>query len=265
MTNCNGTLADRCLERYIQGNLPEREAREFEEHFFDCPECLAQVQAMEAVTAGLARHPVKIAKAPIPWPTRAGALVAIAAMLLVGILSYRSFQPKAAQPAVAVSPKPSPISPQPPSSTQPSSPLSASNALSQLADLTLPAFHAPSLRGQSENLHFESGMKAYSAHDCQGAEKALSQVPAQDDEALAAQFYTGACQMHGGELAAAQATLRKVDAAGDSPEQEAALYYLAQIALAREDSTAARHYLARTISLHGDFEQRARLELNKVK
>ena len=70
--------------------------------------------------------------------------------------------------------------------------------------------------------------------------------------------------MHGGELAAAQATLRKVDAAGDSPQQEAALYYLAQVALARQDSTAARHYLARTISLHGDFEQQARLELNKV-
>jgi hypothetical protein len=259
MTNCNGTLADRCLERYIQGNLPEHEAREFEEHFFDCPDCLAQVEAIEAVTAEFARHPLKIAKAPIPWPVRAGGIVAIAATLLIGILSYRTFQPKPAQPAVAVSPKPAPVSP------QPSTPFQAVSALSQLADLTLPAFRAPSLRGESENLHFEDGMKAFSADDCHGAEKALSQVPAQDQEALAAQFYTGVCQMHSGELAAAQSTLRKVDTAGDSPEQEAALYYLAQVALAREDSTVARHYLARTISLHGDFEQRARLELNKVK
>ena len=262
MTNCNGTLADRCLERYIQGNLPEHEAREFEEHFFDCPECLAKVEALEAVTAEIARHPVKIARAPIPWPARAGALVAIAALLLIGVLSYRNFQSKPAQPEVAVSPKAVPVSPQPPSSTKASS---ASNAVSQLADLTLPAFRAPSLRGESENLHFEEGMKAYSAHDCQGAERALAQVGAQDEEALAAQFYTGVCQMHDGDLAAAQATLRKVDAAGDSPEQEAALYYLAQVALAREDSAGARHSLARTISLHGDFEQRARVELNKVK
>jgi TolA-binding protein len=265
MTNCIGTLADRCLERYIQGNLPEHEAREFEEHFFDCPECLAQVQAMEAVTAGLARHPVKIAKAPIPWPVRAGVLVAIAATLLIGIVSFRTFLPKAAQPAVAVSSKPGPVSPQPVTSPQLASPSSVSNAPAQLADLTLPAFRAPSLRGESENLHFEAGMKAYAAQDCQGAQKALSQVAPQDEEALAAQFYTGVCQMHDGELAAAQATLRKVDAAGDSPEQEAALYYLAQVALARQDSAAARHYLARTISLHGDFEQRARVELNKVK
>jgi hypothetical protein len=265
MTNCNETLVDRCLERYIQGNLPEHEAREFEEHFFDCPECLSQVEAIQAVTAELARHPVKIAKAPIPWPARAGGLVAIAAMLLIGILGYRAFLPKPAQPAVAVSPKPVPVSPQTPSSPQPASPSQTVNALSQLADLTLPAFRAPSLRGESENLYFEDGMKAYSAHDCQGAEKALSQVPAQDQEALAAQFYRGVCQMHDGELAAAQETLRKVDAAGDSPQQEAALYYLAQVALVREDSTTARHYLARTIGLHGDFERRARLELNKVK
>jgi len=44
---------------------------------------------------------------------------------------------------------------------------------------------------------------------------------------------------------------------GDSPQQEAALYYLAQIALVHNDPTTARHYLARTIALRGDFERRA--------
>jgi hypothetical protein len=53
--------------------------------------------------------------------------------------------------------------------------------------------------------------------------------------------------------------------AGDSPQQEAAFYYLAQIALADNDATAARHYLSQTISLHGDFEKRAHAELNQLR
>jgi len=71
--------------------------------------------------------------------------------------------------------------------------------------------------------------------------------------------------MKDSNLPAATKTLRSVADAGDSPQQEAALYYLAQVALAGNDATTARHFLARTISLHGDFEGRARAQLSQIR
>jgi anti-sigma factor RsiW len=256
MTDCTGTLTDRWLERYIQGSLPEHEALQFEEHYFECPACLAQVEALQAVTRKLGSVPRTPAKAPIPWPIRIAALTAIAAMLVVGFFTFRVKRPSP-QPAVAAVPT-APVA-------QPAPPSLAAAAVSRLADLTLPAFHMPTLRGQAGDPHFAAGMKAYTSQDCSGAVKALAQVPAHDDDSLAAQFFTGVCQMHDGDLGAANRILESVAKAGDSPQQEAALYYLAQVALERNDAAMARHYLTRTVALHGDFESRAHSELAKIR
>ena len=70
--------------------------------------------------------------------------------------------------------------------------------------------------------------------------------------------------MHAGKLATAESTLRHVAAAGDSPQQEAAWYYLAQIALARSDAETARRDLGRVVALHGDFEQAANTQLKQI-
>jgi hypothetical protein len=256
MTDCNGTLTDRWIESYIQGTLPEQEAQQFEEHYFDCPACLAQVEALQAVTRKLGSVPRTPAKAPIPWPMRIAALTAIAAMLVIGFFAFRMKRPSP-QPAVAAVPKAPAVQPAPPSL--------AAATVSRLADLTLPAFHTSTLRGETGDPHFEAGMKAYTSQNCPGAVKALSKVPADDEDSLAARFFTGICQMHDGDLAAATRILESVAKAGDSPQQEAALYYLAQVALERNDAATARHYLTRTVSLHGDFESRAHSELAKIR
>ena len=258
MTDCTGTLTDRWLERYIQGTLPEHEAQQFEEHYFECPDCLAQVVALQAVTRRLGTQPRMPVKAPIPWPIRVTALTAIAAMLLIGFIVFRVKRTSPPQQAVAVAPtapvtKPAPL------------PSLAASAVSRLADLTMPAFQARTLRGQSGDLNFDSGMKAYTRQDCRSAVKALAQVPAHGEDSLAARFFMGVCQMRDEDLGAASRTLESVANGGDSPQQEAALYYLAQVALERNDAGAARRYLARTVSLHGDFESRARAELTKIR
>jgi hypothetical protein len=129
---------------------------------------------------------------------------------------------------------------------------------SQLADLALPPYLASNLRGESKDARFEAGMKEYANGNCRGALVALSQVPAESTEARAAKFYSGACQMRLGDFASATGVLRKIADAGDSPQQEAALYGLAQIALAGNYPATAHAYLLRTISLRGDLEQRAR-------
>jgi len=254
MTLCTGTPAERSLERYMQGTLPEFEARSFEEHYFDCPVCLAQVEALQAVTAQLANRPVELPKPAskrlFAWPVLA-ALGSIAAAALVGYLAFRTtHQPPLTATALTV--------PAAPSATPP--PVS----IASLADLSLPPFQASQLRGETPDPSFEAGMKSYIKHDCPHAIRSLSHVAPRSDEALAARFYAGVCQVKQGSLEDASATLRKVEAAGDSPQQEAALYYLAQIALVHGDTTAARRSLTHTISLHGDFEARARAQLDKL-
>jgi hypothetical protein len=273
MTHCTGAPAELWLERYIQGTLPDAECQQFEEHYFDCPVCLAQVEALQAVRARLAELPASEAavqqpplnqpatkkRAPlISWPTAAASIVALAASLLIVFLSYHFLLPNFLPPTVVIETGPqTPATSQPPANSR-TPPSQSSSSLIQLADLTLPPFRSATLRGESENADFVSGMKAYAAGNCRAALTALDRISAAGRDALEAEFYSGVCQMHLGNLPAAAATLQRVTVAGDSPQQEAAFYYLAQIALARNDRPSARQALERTLALHGDFEQRAR-------
>lgn len=258
MTHCTGEPAERWLTAYIEGNLPEEEALLFEEHYFDCPACLAQVEALQAVALQVRNQPRSPLKRPIAWPIQFAALGAIAAMLMVSLVVLRARREAHQQATAAAQPAPQqPVSPA-------QAPSAAPAAVTQLADLALPAFLASNLRGESRNPDFEAGMKAYAERDCVGAVNALARVPAEDDDARAARFYSGVCQMHAGDLAGASQRLRSIAAAGDSPQQEAAYYYLAQIALAGNDPPAARGYLTHAVRLRGDFEARARAELIRM-
>jgi predicted Zn-dependent protease len=107
-------------------------------------------------------------------------------------------------------------------------------------------------------------MKLYSAGNCTAAVQALAHVRANSSDALAAQFYTGVCSMHMGMLDSADSTLRRVAAAGDSPQEEDAWYYLAQIALARSAAAPARQDLEKVIALHGDLERAAKKQLGQI-
>jgi hypothetical protein len=90
MTHCTGTPAEQLLESYLQGTLSEAEARGFEEHYFDCPVCLAQAEALQSVAMKLKGLPMPPEKKPIPWPRRAGLWGAIAATLVVGFIGIRA-------------------------------------------------------------------------------------------------------------------------------------------------------------------------------
>ena len=89
MTNCTGTPAEQWLQSYLAGTLPDFEARRFEEHYFDCPACLAQVEALQAVAFKLGSQPRKALRSPIAWPIRWSALATIAALLMLGFFTFR--------------------------------------------------------------------------------------------------------------------------------------------------------------------------------
>jgi hypothetical protein len=262
MTDCTGAPAEQLVESYLLGTLPEDEALKFEEHYFECPVCLAQVEALQAVAGKLRSEPRRQKRTVLSWPIRFAALGSIAAALVVGFFALRSGH-QSQPPMVAQTP--AVPTPQSGATAQPKASTAAAAAVSQLADLALPVFRAANLRGENGSAQFAAGMTAYANQDCPGAVKALAKVPATDEDARAARFYSGVCEIHDGNLDAAAKTLKSVANAGDSPQQEAALYFLAQVALKRNDAAEARPYLTRTVSLHGDFEKRAHAELNQLR
>lgn len=256
MTDCIGAPAREWLERYVDGTLPEAESERFENHYFDCAVCLAELQAVQAAQEQLRLNPV------VAQPRRARVLRwpmvvsfgAMAAALVGGYLTLQTYHqhPGATQAAR-------------PATAQPSSPAGQPGVeLAQLADLHLPSYHESTLRGEGQDAAFERGMKQYEAGDCAGAATTLAHVAANNPNGLAAQFYSGACRMRIGDYAAASDLLQRVADAGDSPQQESAWYYLAQIALIRSDSAAARQDLNHVIALHGDLESQAGKQLARL-
>ena len=93
MTHCTGRPAEQLLESYLQGALNDAEAQGFEEHFFDCPVCLAQVEALQAVTHRLAKEPRLQSRKPIAWPVPPRLWGAIAATLVCGFIGLCAWHP----------------------------------------------------------------------------------------------------------------------------------------------------------------------------
>ena len=59
MTSCARTADVDFIERYVLGQMDEAEQASFEEHYFECPDCLAAVQALQAAQTVLREGPPK--------------------------------------------------------------------------------------------------------------------------------------------------------------------------------------------------------------
>jgi hypothetical protein len=254
MTDCIGAPAREWLERYVDGTLPDAEAQQFEEHYFECSVCLTELQALQAARKQLEQHPVSAPprRRVLSWPVLVS-FGAMAAALLIGYLTVRTLRHPEPAGTLAVAPP-----------TKSNEAGQAAQQIAQLADLQLPVYRVATLRDGSEGTAFERGMKQYAAGDCTGARRTLAKVDAQGPDGLAAQFYSGVCAMHAGDFTGASSLLRSVASTGDSPEQESAWYYLAQISLARSDAADARQELDHVLSLHGDLEDQARKQLAQL-
>ena len=270
MSNCIGAPAREWLEQYVEGTLPEAEAERFENHYFECPVCLGELQAIQAAQEALRRHPVpieapkRIFEWPVSWRPIAS-FGALAAALVVGFFGYRVMEhgPQTGGNAAMVQPAPTPV-PQPQPKAPEGQPATQVADLAAIADLRLPQYQPPVLRDGTAESAFEHGMKQYIAGDCPGATQTLSKVDKNGPDGLAAQFYSAVCRMHAGDLSAAAGMLRQIALAGDSAYQESAYYYLAQIALSESNAAEARRDLNHVVSLRGDLVHQARRQLSEI-
>ncbi|HSS49155.1 MAG TPA: zf-HC2 domain-containing protein, partial [Thermoanaerobaculia bacterium] len=82
--------AGNVAERYVTGRLSPEDAASFEEHYLDCPSCIARVEAAERLQRGLRRLAEEAAvRAPGPplrsprWSRSPRLALAAAAVLAV--------------------------------------------------------------------------------------------------------------------------------------------------------------------------------------
>jgi anti-sigma factor RsiW len=259
---CNGERAEEVAEAYLLGTLSMFEMERFEEHYFECPACFAHLQALQSVQQELISRPSPVAVSPMRLRRRLLALGAIAAAVAAGFISFHRMRENLAHPSpTAVAQQAAPAMTAPAAAnTKENPPVNVAS----LADLSLPPYIAGSVRSGEVEGPFQAGMRSYTAGNCAKALPQLKSVPAKDENAVAAQLYAGACELSAHETGAAVSDFKQVIVAGDTPQFEAAYYYLAQSMLLEGKTQAARECLAKTIALQGDFEQRARIQLAQL-
>jgi tetratricopeptide (TPR) repeat protein len=251
-------------EPYVLGELSPEATDAFEEHYFSCDACLEQVQTLQALQASLRQEPAPEQRKTgwFAWPVRWQLGVAMATVLLVaaGALWRYSLRPgrlpsETANTQSIPAPRSVPPSPVPTPEVAPQT----------VAELELPPYAPPRLRGASApDEHFSRGMSAYQAGNCAAAAAQLRQVVSSSPQWDGAEFYRAVCLLKLGDASGASAALR-LSAHSDSAYQEAAHYYLAQADIALGKSDQAVKLLRQLVSAKGDYADRAAAKLQTLK
>jgi tetratricopeptide (TPR) repeat protein len=248
-------------EAYVAGTLSEAEQDAFEQHYFGCAACLAQVQMLQEVRDGLRRAP---AAAPAPRPAAASFTparwlgLALAASLLAafGWWWRGGLAPAAGPPAVAVGPADPAVQPPPaaatgtppatsPTTPQPSAPVEPADRRTMLAQLALvvpPRYVPIAVRGGAAPAPgtFDAAMAHYVAGRHRQAAAALQALSdaAPTDPGIA--FFRGISELVLGRTDAARDALTRAISADVQPYADEAHFYLAKAYLAEDAVDLAR-------------------------
>jgi len=242
--NCETVQSDQVVERYVLGQLSEAEQGSFEEHFFACEACFEEVRLMQNLQAAGEGRPRPAVVLQMPrrnwavWGAAAAAFVI--ALGLAAMWRTRQPAPPPA-PVAAVTPSPE---------------------LTLLAKIDPPRYVAANLRSSTSAAEekFRAAMEKYSVGDYRVAAAGLRGL-----QTPAARFYLGISDLMTGSPDEAIASLRAVDAMGETPYLEQARFFLAKALLASQNVSAAKQALEQTIALAGDREAEARLLLERVR
>jgi hypothetical protein len=230
-------------EAYVAGTLPEAEQDAYEQHFFSCSACLAQVQTLQELADRLRQLPAPavLHRAPTPgWTSAPWLGLALAAGLVAafgwwwqGGVNRPAPPPIATGPGTAPKPTPAPA-PAPAASSRHA-------VLAQLALIVPPRYVPLAVRGQSPPAgSFDAAMAHYVAgrhREAAAALRTLSEATPADPDAA---FFWGVTELALGHTAAARDGLTRAIAADVQPYADEAHFYLAKAYLAEEAVDQAR-------------------------
>jgi hypothetical protein len=258
--NCPIETGRDVAEAYVAGSLPDAEQEAFEQHFFTCAACLAQVQLLQDVRDRLASVPA-VPRAPDPrWQAAPWLGLALAAGLVAAVSWWwqgGTTQRAGTSPPAAASrtgPAAPSAAPAPPPAPAPDPPVEAPGrraVLAQLAMVVPPRYVPLAVRGETPAAgSFDAAMAHYVAgrHDeAAGALQILSEEkPA--DPGIA--FFWGISELVVGHADDAREGLSRAIAAGVQPYADEAHFYLAKVYLAEDQVDLAKMELRYAIE-HG--------------
>lgn len=269
--DCEQIERQEVVEDYLLGQLSEAERQAFEVHFFECADCLEQVQAFRTLQEELVRQRAAIRAEGVGAATIwrwAWAVAAAAAVVVVSLGLWLRRPQVRPQPSNRIAA--APISnAQEQTGTGHKTGEAASTevpSLEELARLDPPHYSPAILRGPTDEatLHFRKGMNHYSKGEYAGAIGDLQSAVNLNPRAADARFFLGACHLLSGQTREAISELRETIALGETPYLEQAHFYLSKAYLRTENGAKAEKELRITIRLHGDRENQARDLLRKL-
>jgi hypothetical protein len=232
-------------DAYVAGTLSEAEQDAYEQHFFGCSACLAQVQMLQAVKDGLGQAPAPAA-APGPAAPSFGTApwlwLALAASVVAAIGWWqRSSATPPETPPIVIDRPPGPGSGAPPATAPVEAP-SRTAVLAELALVVPPRYVPIAVRGGAAPPAgtFDAAMAHYVAGrhgEAAAALQALSET-APADPGIA--FFWGISELVVGHPDAAREGLTRAIAAGVQPYADEAHFYLAKAYLAEGAVDLAR-------------------------
>jgi TolA-binding protein len=275
--------------RYVSGALTEAEQAEFEAHFFECAQCLAEVQALQAAREVLATRADRGAGTPPHRPRRGSSVIwalAAAASLGFALVAWTVLSQRGATdtqtvatrstptPEAAASPAsstPPSVAPTPPASTPSAQPGEAPTPalLRELALVVAPPFARLATRGEQPpaNDALSDAMTHYAAGRYDRAADTLRDVIRDARDTAAAtqgRFFLGICALKLGRHADARTALEQVAASNTAPYADEAHFYLAKAAIASGDLDRARRELRTAIDREAGPEGEARKLLARL-
>jgi tetratricopeptide (TPR) repeat protein len=255
--DCARVIRDEIAEQYVAGRLSEEVRAAFEDHYFSCDRCFADVEAWRALAASLPEDAQRQPARSVArwWPVA----LATAAIIVVAVGLYR-FWLRPVQPAGIAAVTTPAIIPAPTPPGGPPSPGSVPVAtLAALSAVTPPPYVPMRVRGSSDEAaqRFEQAMTHYQKRDYVAAIPGLQAAASLDATSPQAPFYLGICYLMTDDTAPASERLAAVVALGESGSLEDAHFFLAKAALRKGDVAGARAELTKTVALHGDREAEA--------
>jgi TolA-binding protein len=244
---CDLVDRENIIERYIAGRLDSGIKEQWEQHYFDCEHCAAQLEAIMAIQQPL-RSMAEEIRAEIPQPRRnigwiwAGAGIAAALLIAAGLTYSDRGTPSPTNPIAG-----------------------QRRQLAELAKMDPPSYAAPVLRGVDSRAEsqFREAMQAYSRHDYRQATTGLQAALSLDPTSDAARFFLGACYLLTGDPATGTRELSVV-AGGHSAFADEAAFDLAKGYLLLGDKTTALQTLQRIAGNTSEFSTRARELIHRI-
>jgi tetratricopeptide (TPR) repeat protein len=268
--DCEQVRREQLAERYLLGQLTEPEQDAYEQHYFECAKCFAELRLYEGLHVELKRSVLadlaEPAAKPFSWRW-AWAFGATAILLTAGLAWWqrdRSREAEATRPTVVA--RNTEI--QPPSQTTSGDVrATVTPSLSELGRVDPPEYAPVLVRGATDigRIRFRQAMEFYGKGDYQAAIAGLRSASELDPQEAEYRFYYGICLLVTGRESDAISVLRATVALGDTPYLEHARYYLAKALIQKREFGAAQNELKEVIRLQGDLQNDAQQLLRQVR